>query len=97
MKISVLGSLAVIVVWAGVIPAAAGDLKQSEVRTLGSGGVEVISGACVGLKGNSFQHAAIRCKCLQKFPYARVSSSGNVSLGGQKIPPAEWTACVGGN
>lgn len=76
--------------------AIAGDLKQSEVKTLASGGVEVTDGACKGLRGNTFQHAAVRCKCLQKFPYARIDNNGNISLPGQRVTPPEWTACVNG-
>lgn len=96
MKISVIGSIAGVFLCAAPSLAIAGELKQSEIKILASGAVEVTAGACVGLRGNSFQHAAVRCRCLQKIPYATVASNGNISFGGQKMTPPEWTACING-
>ena len=67
-------------------------LTQAEVRTKTTGGVEVTSGACTGLTGNSFGHAAKRCDCMQKLG-GSVMRDGSVNTRG--VDQASWFACVG--
>ena len=70
----------------------ASALTISEVRQMIAGGVEVTRGACTGLTGDNFNHAAKRCDYTQKVGGV---INRNESVNRHGVPEKHWAACIG--